>query len=204
MNQLEQLALVHDGTEGAVHQTHAAVHALVVVDVRPSVLILSDGVHALILVDDGLTPLRGDGPLGAGVLTVPRQTALACAGHLVVGGRAGIAGVLDDVDQRGIVVLRGNGTLLHAVGQHRVLRHRPQRQAHGQPDALTHDGPLQKHGLPLPPHLAGHDLIGQLLHARVVSTLIGQLRHLGKDPLADVRNTALDISHSFLSSQNPP
>ena len=131
------------------------------------------------------------------MLAVPRQTALTCARHLVVGGRAGVAGILDDVDQRGVVVFLRDGALLHAVGQQRVLRHRPQRQPHGQPYALAHNGPLQKHGLPLAPDLSRHDLVRQLLDPGVVAALVGQLCHLGKYPAADVRHAAFDVSHSF-------
>ena len=224
VDQLEQLALIHNGAKGAVHQTHTAVDALVVVDIRPTMLILPDGVHtaglltgagelddgligagvlalaaldAQVLVDDRLPSLRPDGALGTGVLAVPRQTALTGAGHLIVGGRTGVAGILDDVDQRRIVVFLRDGALLHAVGQQRMLRHRTQGQSHSQPDPLAHDGALQKDGFPLPPDLAGYDLIGQLLDPGVVAALVGQLRHLGKDALADIRHAALDVSHSF-------
>ncbi len=64
--------------------------------------------------------------------------------HLVVGVRAGVAGIFDDVNQRRLVIFFGDGASLHAVGDHVLLRHVPQRQTHGQPDALTNDGPLQK------------------------------------------------------------
>lgn len=78
-----------------------------------------------------------------------------------------------------------------------MLRYRTQGQSHSQPDPLAHDGALQKDGFPLPPDLAGYDLIGQLLDPGVVAALVGQLRHLGKDALADIRHAALDVSHSF-------
>ena len=44
------------------------------------------------------------------------KPALTGLRHLVVGVRAGVTGVLDDVDQRWIVVLFGDGASLHAVG----------------------------------------------------------------------------------------
>ena len=151
---------------------------------------------ALLLVD--ARPARAvyvDSTLGAGVLTVPCQTALTGVGDLIVGGGAGVAGVLDDVDQGRVIVLLRDGALLHADGQDGVLRHGPQRQTHGQTDALAHNGPLQENGIPMVAHLAGYDLIGQLLHASVVAALIGQLGHLGKDALTHIGDGALEVSH---------
>ena len=225
VDQLEDLALVHNGSEGAVHQTLAAVDALIVVDVRPAILVLADGVHAAGLLtgpqelDDGLigagllaaaaldafglidagpAMLQLDGALGAGLIAVLGQAPLTGLRHLVVGVRAGVTGVLDDVDQRWIVVFFGDGASLHAVGDHVLLRHVPQRQTHGQPDALTNDGPLQKNGFPIGPHLTGDDLIGQLLHAgAVVPTLISQLCHSSKDLLTQRLHVAVQISHVF-------
>ena len=46
LNDLENLALVHDGAEGAGHQALAAGHTLVLIDDSPSVLVRADGVHA--------------------------------------------------------------------------------------------------------------------------------------------------------------
>ena len=146
---------------------------------------------ALGLVDLGLAVLKVDGPLGTGVGAVPGQTALAGVGDLIVGVGTGVAGVFDDVDQRGIVVFLRDGALLHAVGQQRMLRHRTQGQSHSQPDPLAHDGALQKDGFPLPPDLAGYDLIGQLLDPGVVAALVGQLRHLGEHRFAHVGDGAL-------------
>ena len=219
MDQLEQLALVHNGAEGAVHQAHAAVDALVIVDLGPAVLVLADGVHAagllagpeelddgligagglalaaldaLGLVDLSLAVLKVDGPLGTGMGAVPGQAALAGVGDLIVGVGTGVAGVFDDVDQRRIVVFLGNGAFLHTVGQQRMLGHIPQGKAHGQADPLAHNGPLQEDGLPDGAHLAGHQLIGQLLQPGIiVPALIGQLRHLGEHLLAHVGDGAL-------------
>ena len=103
-----------------------------------------------------------------------------------------MAGVFDDVDQRGIVVFLGNGAFLHTVRQQRMLGHISQGKAHGQADPLAYNGPLQENRLPDGAHLAGHQLIGQLLHAGIiVPALIGQLRHLGEHLLAHVGDGAL-------------
>ena len=219
MDQLEQLPLVHNGAEGAVHQAHAAVDALVIVDLGPAVLILADGVHAagllagaeefddgligagrlalaaldaLGLVDVGLAVLKIDGPLGTGVGAVTGQAPLAGVGDLVMSVGTGVAGVFDDVDQRGIVVFLGNGAFLHTVGQQRMLRHVPQGKAHGQADPLAHNSPLQEDGLADGAYLAGHQLIGQLLQPGIiVPALVCQLRHLGEHLLAHVGDGAL-------------
>ena len=157
MDQLEQLSLIHDRAEGAIHQTHTAVDALVIVDLGVAVLILANGIHAagllagpgklddgvvragipafaaldaLILVDMRLSAFDSNGPLMAGILAMAGQTALAGVRDLIVGGRAAVTGVLYDVHQRRIVVLLRDGTLLHPVAEQAVLRHRPQGQAH--------------------------------------------------------------------------
>ena len=46
LDQLEDLALIDDGAEGAVDQAHAAGYALVVVDLGTAVFIRVDGIHA--------------------------------------------------------------------------------------------------------------------------------------------------------------
>ena len=219
MDQLEQLPLVHNGAEGAVHQAHTAVDAFVIVDLGPAVLILADGVHAagllagaeefddgligagrlalaaldaLGLVDVGLAVLKIDGPLGTGVGAVTGQAPLAGVGDLVMSVGTGVAGVLDDIDQWGIVILLGNGALLHTVRQQRVFGHIPQRKSHGQTNALANNGPLQKDGLADGAYLAGHQLIGQLLQPGIiVPALVCQLRHLGEHLLAHVGDGAL-------------
>ena len=203
MDQLEQLPLVHNGAEGAVHQAHTAVDALVIVDLGPAVLILADGVHAAGLLagaeefDDGLIgagrlALAALDALGLGVGAVTGQAPLAGVGDLVMSVGTGVAGVFDDVDQRGIVVFLGNGAFLHTVGQQRMLRHVPQGKAHGQADPLAHNSPLQEDGLADGAYLAGHQLIGQLLQPGIiVPALVCQLRHLGEHLLAHVGDGAL-------------
>ena len=223
MDELEKLALVHDGAEGAVHQAHAAADALIVVDLGAAVLVAADGVHAaglgaraleaddglvraallalaaldaLGLVDVGLAMLKVHGLLGADGGAVVGKAALAGVGHLQMGGRAGVAGKLDDVDQRRLIILLGDGALLHAVGDHGMLLHIAQGQAHGQADALAHDGALQENGVPLLAHLAGDDLIGQLLHALgVVAAFVGHTGHLGEHALAHGGDVALIVTH---------
>ena len=228
VDHLEHLALVDDGAERAVDKAHAAADALVVVDLRAAVLVAADGIHAagllagagkaddrtigagvlalaaldaLRLVDLGLPVVERDGAAGAVIGTVLGQTALTGVRHLKMSRRTAVAGILDDVDQRRIVVFLRDRTLLHSVGEQVVLRNVAQGQAHSQTDPFANDGALQEDRLPELPNLSGHDLIGQLLHpAVVIPILIGKSCHLGKDPLANVGYAALDVAHDFFSS----
>ena len=231
VDQLEQLALIHDRAEGAIHQTHTAADALVIVDLGVAVLILTNGIHAagllagpgklddgvvgtgipafaaldaLILVDMRLSAFDSNGPFRAGILAMAGQTALAGIRDLIVSRRAAVTGVFYDVHQWRIVVLLRDGTLLHPVAEQTVLRHRPQGQAHSQPYALAYDSPFQKDGLPLVAHLTGDDLVGQLFHTAVVSALIGQPRHLGKHLLTHIRDGAFKVSHRYTFPPKPP
>ena len=63
LDQLEDLALVDDGAEGAVDQAHAAGYALVVIDLGTAVLIRVDGAHAA---GGGAGPLGLDDGAGRG------------------------------------------------------------------------------------------------------------------------------------------
>ena len=67
--------------------------------------------------------------------------------------------------------------------------------AHGQADALGYNGPLQKDGISLVARFIRQDLMGQLIHAVIIPALISQPCHLGKDPLAHIRNPTVNVSH---------
>ena len=204
---LENLGLVGDGAEGAVHQAHAAGDALLRVDIRLAVGVGADGVHAaghgagplldddglvgahvgapaaldaLVLVDVGaaVVPIQLDGVLGAHLLTGVGQAALAALGDQHLLLRAAVAGELDHVDQRrGVVGLRPVGGL-NIVGEGGVLRRAAAGQAHGQAQPLAHDGPLQKHVVAEVAHLAGNDLVGERLDA-LVHRPLGVVGHAG-------------------------
>ena len=143
VDKLEQLSLIHNSAEGAVHQTHTAADALVLVDLRPAVLILADGVHAAGLLtgplkaDDGLigagrlalsafdalalidlrpTMVKADGFPGAGIGAVVGQTALAGVGHLIMGVRTGVTGIFNNVDQGWFVIPFPNCRLIRGIG----------------------------------------------------------------------------------------
>ena len=223
LNQLEDLALVGDGAEGAVHQAHAAGDALVVVDLGPSQLVGADGVHAaglgagalklqdgavgalvgtlaaldaLLLVDEALALNDGDGVLGADLLTGVGQTALAHVGHLHPLGGAGVAGKGNNVDQRGIVVLLRHQAVLQVGVRGLVLAHVPQGQTDGQPDALADHSPLHQDVLAVLGHLAGDDFVGQLPNGfGVVAPLKGHPGYLGKDLAPDIVDKGMDTAH---------
>ena len=90
-----------------------------------------------------------------------------------------MAGVGNDVDEGGLVVLLGNGSLVHALGQQAPGLDGPDGQAHGQPDTLTGNGTLQEHGFPVQGLVAGNNHIWQVLSLGVVITGIGHPGHLG-------------------------
>ena len=70
------------------------------------------------------------------------QAALAGIGHLVMGVRAGVAGVLDDVDEGWLVVALPDSGFICCVGQRLLLGCGAQAVTHGQADTLRHNGPL--------------------------------------------------------------
>ena len=232
LDQLIDLALVGDGTEGAVDQALAAGHALAVVDLGTAQLIGVDGTHAagcgagtlglddgivgadggaaaaldaLFLINGGTTALPGDGLLGAHFHTGVCQAALAQVGHLDQLFRAAVAGELDHVHQRGIIILIGNGSVLQTGDDAVVLVHAAGGQAHGQTDTLLNDGALQEDVLAQLAFLAGDDGVRDLAHQVVcLFTLdvgICHPGHLGEHLAADLDDRGIDSSktHSNLS-----
>ena len=223
---LIDLALVYNGSKGAGHQALAAGHTLVLVDDGLAVFIGTDGIHAAgglagaLHVDDGVVVAglsasaaldalagvnvalavdKGDGISGAYLLAGGSQAVLAVLRHLVLVGGAGMAGIGNDVDEGGLVVLLGNGGLVHPLGQQAPGLDGPDRQAHGQPDTLTGNGTLQKHGFPVQGLVAGNNHIGQILSLGVVITGVGHPGHLRENLLADVCDQGRNSTHSISS-----
>ena len=233
LDDLEDLTLVGNGAEGAVHEALAAAHALVVVDVGVAVLVRADGAHAAgvgagthvvvdgvvgthvgaaaaldaeRVVDEGLLVLERDGLLGADLAAGVRETALAGLAHDAVDVvLAGVAGELDDVDEGRLVVGLGLGRLGHAVGERLALVDALERQAHGEADALAHDGALEEDALAVGSDVAGDDLVGQVVDPAIVRLLatllgrlaagIGKLCHLAEHRTANLREVGVDASH---------
>ena len=74
--------------------------------------------------------------------------------------------------------------------------------SHSQTDALGNNGPLQKDGVSLVSRIARQNLMGQLIYAVIVTAFVGQLRHLRENPLANIRNAAVNVSHGHTSLVN--
>ena len=224
LDQLEDLALVHNGAEGAVHQAHAAGNALVLIDLSAAQVIGVDGVHAagsgagalhlhdgvvgahihtlaaldaLVLIDYGLAAGgEGQSLLGAHIHARVGQAAAAEVGHFHLLFGAGIAGELDNVHQRGIVVLLSDHAVFDAGVGGRLLIHGAQGQTHGQTDALRNDGALQENAVAEAVDLTRNNFVGQAGNFLcVVLTLIREAGHFGKDPATDLGNRGVDTAH---------
>ena len=219
---LEDLALIHDGAEGTAHQALAAGNALVLVDHGLAVVIALDGIHAagrhagtldiddgvvwtrlgafaafdaLIRIDLALAVDKRDRALGAYFLTGGGQTVLAELGDLVLLGRAGVAGIRDDIDEGRLVVGLGDGSLIHALGHKGAGLDGTDGQAHCQPHPLARNGPLQEDGFPVEGLVPGDDDVGQVLRLGVVAALIGHPGDLGEYLFADIGNQRWNAAH---------
>ena len=131
VDKLEDLTLIDYRAEGTVYKAHTAGNALIVVDLRSALLVGLDSVHtagggagALHFIDStvgtdsraasALYALRLiyyrfavnylDSFLGTDFLTRVSKAALAAVGNVVVGFGTSVAGKLDDIYQRRIVV----------------------------------------------------------------------------------------------------
>ena len=229
LDQLEDLALVGNGAEGAVDDALAAGDALVVVDGAAAQFVAGDSAHAAggfagtFLLDDGVvgTDLHAlaaldalirvdvaaavvlvDGLFGADFHTGPGQTSLAAVGDPHLGPGAGVAGDGDDVHQRGIVELFRFGRFFNALGQGGVLSDGPHRQSHGQAQPFPDDGPFQKDAFPVGGYLAGDDFVGEFLDLGQVPAFVGQTGDFRKHLAAELGDRCVDSSHihNFLTS----
>ena len=155
-------------------------------------------VDALLLVDIGLLVLEGNGALGADLAAGVREATLAGVAHLIDVVFAGVAGELDDVDQRRLVVGLGNRGVDDAVGHALRLVDALQRQAHGKEDALRDDGALEEDGLAVGRDLAGDDLVGQALEVSlgVLPLLVGDAGDAREDLSANLGKVGIDTTHS--------
>jgi len=232
LNELIDLTLVGNGTEGAVYQTLTAGHALAVIDLGTAQLVRVDSAHAagssagtlglddgvvgadgdaaaaldaLILIDGGTAALPSDSLLGAHFHTGVCKAALTQVGHLDQLFGAAVAGKLDHVDQRGIIVLIGDGSILQTGDHAVVLVHAAGGQTHSQTHALLNDGALQEDVLAQLALLTGDDGVGDLAH-QVVGLLaldigVSHAGDLGKHLTADLDDRSIDSSetHSNLS-----
>ena len=225
LDQLEDLALVGDGGEGAVHQAHTAGDALIIIDLSPAQLIGLDGVHAaggstgtlhlgdrpvgalvkalaaldtLALINvAALVFVQIDGILGADVHAGVGNAALAAVGDADLLGRAGVAGIGDDIDQ-GLVeifLIRGGILDIGADGGRGAVG--VQIHAQSQLEPGGNNGPLQEHVMAMVGNLSGNDLVGDHVHLLVIVALIGQSGHFCEYAAADIVYRAVYTSHVF-------
>ena len=110
-----------------------------------------------------------------------------------------MAGIGNDINERRLIVLLGNGGVVHTLGDQAPGLDGTDGQAHGKAHPLTGNGPLQENGFPVQRLVAGDDHIGQILRLGIVAVGVGHSGHLGKDLLADVCDQGRNSSH-FLSS----
>ena len=73
----------------------------------------------------------------------------------------------NDVDQRRMVILFGNGRFVHSLGHQVSCLNGANVQAHSKADPLAGDRPLQKHRFPVQRLVARYDNVGQLVHALI-------------------------------------
>ena len=187
---LEDLRLVRNGTEGAVHQAHPAGDAFVVVDFRLAVFIAVDSVHPTgsgtgpLLANNGVIgthigaptaldtlfrvdmrpaviTVQMDRVFGTHLYTRVGQTSLAPFGHQDSLFRTAVASKLNNIDQRRRVVSFRLVRRLNVVRQRSMLRRTAAGQPHSQPQPFAYDGPFQKYVISIIPHFTGDDFIRQ-------------------------------------------
>ena len=162
---------------------------------------------ALGRVDPALAVDEADGLPGAHLLAGGSQAVLAHIRDPIAIGWTDMAGVGNDVDQRRLIILPGNGGVIHALGHQAAGLDAAHGKAHGQPHPLTGNGPLQEDGLPVQRLVAGDDEKGQVLCLGIVLPGIGHPGHLGKNLFSDIgyqrRNPThiLPPGHFFLLYQ---
>ena len=97
---------------------------------------------ALFRVNVALAVDEGDCALGTDPLAGSCQTVLAVLRHPVLVSRAGVAGIGNDIDERRLVILLGDGGGIHALGHQAAGLDGADGQAHSQPHPLTRNGAL--------------------------------------------------------------
>ena len=221
--QLENLALVRNRGEGAVDEALAAGHALVIVYLGAAELVGANGVHAagagagalqaadgvvralvqaaaafdaLVLVDNALAVTSdGDGVLGTDVHAGVRQAALAVGGDADLLRRAGVAGEGDDIYERGLIVLLGQGGFFYAVAGQVLLRGGAQRQSAGETQPFGDYGALQKDVVAVLRDFSWYDFIRQSIYFLVVAALIGEPCDFCENVPAKIIDYAVYTSH---------
>ena len=221
-DQLEDLALVGDGAEGAGDHAHAAGHALVLVDAGAAhavglnglhaaglgagALVVGDGVvgadvlataalDALALVDDGLAVHLLNGAARAHGGAGMGDAAAALVGHHIGAVGAGGAGRGDHLHQRRLVVLLVDVGFGESVGDVGGAVVGAQAQAHGQAQLLGHDGALLPDVAVVYGNVAGDDLVGNFFEIGQRGVTPGQPGDGREDLMAQLADGGIDTSH---------
>ena len=143
-DQLEDLGLIGNGTEGTAYHTLTTGYTFFIVDHSSSHMVRCDGsntagsltgtlfmtnciiradfttlsaLDAFLLINNRLAVFHRDRALGTDTLTGMRQTSHTGAGHLVTVLRAGIACRRNDLHQRGFIIFFINITLFQSLCQ---------------------------------------------------------------------------------------
>ena len=109
-----------------------------------------------------------------------------------------MAGVGDNIDQRGLVVLLGNGGVVHALGHQHTGVGGAQAQAHGQTNAFADDGTFQEDGVTGVGNIAGDDDVRDILSTGIAVACVGHTGDFGKDCTAVLVDKGMNASHSYL------
>ena len=148
----------------------------------------ASALDALVLIDHGAAFFAADRLLRADLHAGVLQTALAHVGHFhdVVG--TFVAGKLDHVHQRGLIVAFGVEREIDAFLNGRVLGDALIGKPHRETHLLGDHGALGEDAVAVFADLAGHELVRQLAQGLgVVAALVGQAGDLRKYRAADAR-----------------
>ena len=220
LNHVHEVRLGADGTEGAVVNAVAAVHALLVVNHAQAVLIIMNGSDGAGLAAGSLQ--MDDGPEGAGLGAHPAGLAFSrIDAHLCVAGGDGLkaacietrpaqteaASVRDRIFLNRAVVAGCRDHGHHIFGRLVDIR----ALSHGEPDPAAYNLPLLIDAAPVLGLGARAHLICDLLAVIVRQFVIPrQAAHLADDEMLQVNNPLVICNHRsllirclFFSSRNP-
>ena len=225
-DQLENLGLIGNGTEGTAYHTLTAGYTFLIVDHGSSHMVRCNSsntagsltgtlfvtnriiradfttfsaLDTFFLINDRFPVLHGNRTLGADTLAGMCQTSHAGTGHLVTVLRAGIACRRNDLHQRGFIIFLINIALFQSLCQMSGMLTvlRAQAHTHGQTDALTDDRSVTINALPELRLFIVYDLIRQRLHIIFqIRGIVSQISHFLKYSSSPLSYRSIDPSHA--------
>ena len=111
-----------------------------------------------------------------------------------------MTGIGNNVNQRRLVILLGNGGGVHALGHQAAGLDGADGQTHGKPHPLSGDGAFQENRLPVQGLVAGDDLEGQILRPFISVAAVGHAGNFGKHLLTNIRDQRRNSSHVTASN----